>query len=207
MAGVTEWTAGDSLALMPIYYALGFIVMGLIQGLLGYKIFKIQVAVIVFLGGFYIGYAALGTTVSHVLGLILGAVLGVALAGVSVKVYRAGVFLFVGMWIGLIVDAATGMWWVGVIAGVLAGLLGAAMVKPAIIISSSLAGASMGAAGVLGLIRWDNSVVLAIISAVAAGFFIVFQFGINKELPQQGAGTPGASPRPPVNPPPTAPRA
>lgn len=183
---MTEWTFGDSFADMPKMFALGMIAVGLIECFLGFKIFKIQVAVVSFFAGIVLGYQALGVTVHSVLGIIAGVVLGAALSVVSFKIYKAGVFIFVGLWIGLLVDALSGYWWVGLLAGLVAGAIGMILVKPALIISSSIAGGVFIAAGVLGLIGQDWQLVFTIGSIALAVLGLGVQFETNKHAPMQG---------------------
>lgn len=186
MATSVQWNIGDPFSAMPLYYAGIILAVGLLENFLGYKIFKIQVAIVLFAAGAYYGYLLLGPTVHHILGIIAGVLLGMFLAAISIKIYKAGVFLFVGLWTGLLAASITDLLWAGVIAGIILGLIGAALVKPGIIISSSMAGGSMMAAGILGLLRlnfynvfWIGAFSLAIAGAV-------FQFSHNKDVPIAG---------------------
>ncbi|NLW77878.1 MAG: hypothetical protein GXY32_00490 [Ruminococcaceae bacterium] len=161
--------------------------LGLLESFLGYRIFKVQVAIIAFLAGLTIGMNAFDAAFGIFwLSIVLGVVLGVLLAWLSVKIYKVGVFLLVGAFAYLVAIAFVQNFWFGLIAGIVVGLLGVFLTKPVIILSTAFGGASMAGGGLAMLIwgsaqggpGWLQWVIVAVLGVLGA----VVQFRTTREI-------------------------
>lgn len=132
------------------------IALGLLESFLGYRIFKVQVAIVGFLAGFSIGMSAFGAAFGILwLSISLGVLLGVLLAWLAVKIYKAGVFLLVGAFAYLTALVFVPNFWFALIVAVLVGLLGVFLTKPVIIISTAFGGGGIAAGG-LSMLIWGS---------------------------------------------------
>ena len=132
------------------------IALGLLESFFGYRIFKVQVAIVVFLAGLAIGISAFNAAFGiWWLSIVLGIVLGVLLAWISMKIYKVGVFLVVGAFAYLVAIAFVQNVWFGLIIAVVAGLLGVFLTKPVVIIATSFGGGSIAAGG-LAMLIWNS---------------------------------------------------
>ena len=158
------------------------IVIGALECYFGYKIFKIQVAIIGFLLGFAIGVFGAGILAdSPGLGILAGIILGVLFVVLSLKVYFAGVFLFVGS-MGFLIGFLTSQnVWFGVILGVTFGVLGAFAAKHIIIISTSLSGGVLMGVGLSGLIGSNILAVIIIGSTIFAATGLYVQYKMDRK--------------------------
>ncbi len=77
-----------------VVVGLIMVLLGLLEAFLGYRIFKIQVAIVAFLAGFFIGLGAMNAAFGVVwLSLAVGVVLGAVFIWLSVKFFKVGLFL------------------------------------------------------------------------------------------------------------------
>lgn len=133
------------------------ILLGALESFLGYRVFKIQVAIIAFLAGLGIGMSAAGAAFGiQWLSIVLGIVLGLLLAWLSMKIYKIGVFLVVGSLAYIVAIGFVANMWFGLIVGAIVGILGVVLTRHVIIITTSIAGGNMAASGLATLI-WGSS--------------------------------------------------
>lgn len=154
------------------------IALGLLESFLGYRIFKVQVAIVAFLAGLAIGMSAFGAAFGILwLAVLLGVVIGALLAWLSIKIYKVGVFLLVGAFAYLVALLFVPNFWFALIIGVVVGVLGAFLTKPIIIFATSFGGGSIAASGLsmliwgspeagLGWLRWVILIVLGVFGMV-----------------------------------------
>lgn len=164
-----SWPAGVAL-----------ILVGLLECFLGYKVFKVQVAIVCFLAGFGLGWYGLGQTFGMVwLGIVSGIVFGILLCVISLKIYKAGVFIFLAFfafWAGF---AFTLSWVFGLILAVAVGILGIFLVKHILILSTAINGAGMVAGGIAALAGINGRLLPGIITAVLAVLGAIVQYKTN----------------------------
>ncbi len=131
------------------------VALGALESFLGYRIFKIQVAIVAFLAGLAIGISAFQAAFGILwLSIAFGVLLGALLAWVSIKIYKVGVFLVVGIFAFLVTLAFVQNVWFGLIAGIVAGVLGVFLTKPVIIVATAFGGGSVAASGI-GMLFWN----------------------------------------------------
>ncbi len=129
------------------------IALGGLESFAGYRVFKVQVAVIAFLAGLAIGLSAFSAAFGiWWLSLVLGVLLGALLAWLSIKIYKAGVFLLVGVFAYLVAVSFVPNVWFALIIGVAVGFVGVFATKPIIIIATAFGGGSIAAGGIAALV-------------------------------------------------------
>ena len=132
------------------------IALGALESFLGYRVFKVQVAIVAFLAGLAIGFSAFQAAFNILwLSILLGVLLGALLAWISIKIYKAGVFLVVGAFAYLVAIAFVHNAWFGLIIGVAAGLLGVFLTKPVVILATAFGGGSIAVGGV-SMLFWGS---------------------------------------------------
>ncbi|MDL2294828.1 TMEM198/TM7SF3 family protein [Ruminococcaceae bacterium OttesenSCG-928-D13] len=162
------------------------ILLGAVESFLGYRIFKIQVAIVAFLAGLAIGISAFNAAFGiQWLAIALGVVLGALLGWLSMKIYKVGVFIVVGSLAFTVAFLFVHNGWFGLIAAVIVGVLGVLLTKHVIIITTAISGGSMIAGGVAILI-WGASQAaplwLQVVSVVVFGVSgIIVQYRTNRD--------------------------
>lgn len=142
---------------VPVVAAVIAIALGLLESFLGYRIFKVQVAIVAFLGGLGIGIEVM-TLLFNILWLsiVVGVLLGVLLAFISIKIYKIGVFLLVGFFTFSAVFGFTLNIWIALVAGVVVGIIGVFLTRTIIILVTAFGGGNVIASGIGGLI-WGSA--------------------------------------------------
>lgn len=172
---------------VPVAAAIVAIALGLLECFLGYRIFKIQVAIIAFLAGLGGGIGLMDSLVGILwLSIVVGVVIGALLAFVSMKIYKVGVFLLVAFFGFVIVTAVTFSPLVGLIVGVVLGIIGVFLTKPIIILSTAFGGGSLVAGGIGSLI-WKTPELmptwLSLVIMIALGIFAcIVQFRTTRNM-------------------------
>lgn len=164
---------------------------------LGYKLMKVWITVAGFVLGFLLGdvMCALLHVKNFGVFFFIGTVVGIALAIVSFKLYKAGVFLL-GAVLGGGISAlvlGTQEWWhilVAVLIGSAVGALAVVAVKPVVIFSSAISGglsALRTACTLFALGSFtDSAATLVLWGGVALALAgVVVQFATNKKEPEK----------------------
>lgn len=160
--------------------------------LTGYRLFKGWCAVAGFAGGLYLGQvlaARLGLSGwAQVLIMLVPAVVAAAL---SWYFYRAGVFAYVfcaGLWLGA---RMFDIYWISLIFGVVLGLIAAVialkLLRPALIVLTSVSGAYAASGMILDILAVDTWWVTLLLFALLALWGMVFQFLTTAAVRQQNA--------------------
>lgn len=165
----------------------------------GYKLMKFWIAVAGFMLGFVLGdvICSLLKVESFGIFFLIGAVVGIVLAIVSFKLYKAGIFLL-GAVLGGGISAlvlGTQEWWhilVAVLIGLAVGSLAVVAVKPVVIFSSAISGGlstlqTAGALFLLDTLTTSASTIILVGGIVLAAAGIVVQFMTNKKGPEASA--------------------
>ena len=167
----------------------------------GYKLMKVWIAVAGFVLGFVLGdvVCALLKVESFGVFFLIGAVVGIALAIVSFKLYKVGIFLLGGVLGGGIATLVLGTqeWWhilVAVLIGLAVGALTVLASKPVVILASSISGGlsalrSAGALFTLSTLTGNASTIILWGGAALAVAGVVVQFITNKKKPEKPAET------------------
>lgn len=172
---------------VPVWAAIVVLVLGLLECFFGYRVFKIQVAIVAFLAGLSGGMGLMGSLVGILwLSIVVGIIIGALLAFVSMKIYKVGVFLLVAFFGFIIVTALTFMPLIGLIIGIVLGIVGVFLTKPVIILSTAFGGAGLVASGIGSLI-WKSAeatpIWLSAIILVALGVFAsIIQFRTTRHM-------------------------
>lgn len=168
------------------------IVFGVLSLLLGYRLLKIWVTLIGFVIGAILGgviAAALG--VNNVIVILITIAVGVAVGAVSFWLYRFGVILYV-VFMGFIAStnvlaqfvADPKVWWVsviGVLVGICLAILANRVLRPVVIITTSISGAISVAVNFLPLVKLTNTYLILAAAVVLACAGIAVQFLTTKE--------------------------
>ena len=161
----------------------------------GYKLFKVFVAIIGFLGGVCLGLAAAGqTSWPFWVDLVLVLVLGVILAVLALKVYKVGVFLFCGLLPGVLCTLLAGGIWVGLAAFLVFGVLGVLLTRFYIIAVSAVSSGLLAGQQLFALFPVDvpaAAIILGLVLAVA-GFLFQWKTTRPEDDPKNGQAAPPA---------------
>lgn len=173
------------------------LLLSLASCFLGYKLMKLWIAVAGFILGFVLGDAvcALLKVESFGVFFLIGAVVGIALAILSFKLYKVGIFLLgavLGGGITLLV-LGTATWWyilAIIFAGIAIGALAVVAAKPVVIFSSSISGGlsalqSAGALFALSALTGSASTIILWGGVALAVAGVVVQFITNKKEPEK----------------------
>ena len=160
--------------------AVILLVFGAILCFLGYKFFKVQIAIFGFLAGFIIGVVGISVILANpVIGIAVGIVGGVLFALLALKFYRVGVFLIVGalgfQTMYLLLQNIP----LSILLGIILGIIGAILTRHMIIIITAVAGGIMIGAGTSALLGIADTIVVAvtIVAYIVAGLLV--QYRIN----------------------------
>ncbi|MDD3279405.1 MAG: DUF4203 domain-containing protein [Lachnospiraceae bacterium] len=168
------------------------IIFGVLSLLLGYRLLKLWVTLIGFVIGAVIGgVAAAALGANNVVIILVTVAAGIAIGVCAFCLYRIGVFLYVGI-MGF--GAATNIlaqfvtdpkvWWViviGVLVGICLAILASKMLRPMVIVTTSISGAVSVAANFLPLIKATNTYLILASAVVLACAGIAVQFLTTKE--------------------------
>ena len=155
----------------------------------GYKLFKVFVAIIGFLGGVCLGLAAAGqTSWPFWVDLVLVLVLGVILAVLALKVYKVGVFLFCGLLPGVLCTLLAGGIWVGLAAFLVFGVLGVLLTRFYIIAVSAVSSGLLAGQQLFALFPLDVPAAAIILGLVLAIAGFIFQWKTTKPEDGQHGG-------------------
>ncbi len=162
---------------------------GLVGCYFGYKIFKIQCGIVGFALGFILGMGIGTSSTQNIgIGVLCGIVLGALFAFVAVKVYYIGVYIFHGMIGTVIIGLLTALFGgdggtaviIGMIGGIVVGIISVIYAKFIIIYSSSVAGGSLAATGLMAVFSSDNIGIQILLSGLFIITGIVYQYKSNK---------------------------
>jgi len=151
--------------------AVAGIVLGALNCYLGYKIFKILLAIIGFIagsviGGFAVSYATGNTS----MGVAVGLGIGIVIAILSVALSHIGVFIFVGfLSFATCYLLSSGDMTVSLVIGAVMGIIGAILTRHLIIISTAFSGGVSISRGICELTDIDNTSIYILLAA----FFII----------------------------------
>lgn len=168
------------------------IVFGILSLLLGYRLLKVWVTLIGFaIGGILGGVLAAALGANNVIVILVTIAAGVAMGAVSFWLYRVGVFIYVAF-MGFV--AATNLlaqfvadpkvWWVaviGVLVGICLAILASRILRPVVIIITSISGALSVAVNFLPLVKLTNTYLLLAAAVILACAGIAVQFLTTKE--------------------------
>ena len=154
----------------------------------GFRLFKVLVTILGFLGGVCLGLAAMFQVDRPVWSKVLLALLpGILLAVLALKIYKVGVFLFCGLLPGVLLTVTLGTW-IGLIAFLVFGVLGVLLPRFYIIAVTSVSSGLLVGQQLLALISLSNAVAAAVVGLVLAVLGFVFQWKTTKKVdPQTGA--------------------
>ena len=165
-------------------------IFSLLNCFFGYKLQKVWIAIVGFLIGFFIGFVCSVSLfkLNAGIGTLAGVLLGLVLAFVAFKIYKAGVFLLCGITIYGMLYQLISVQWLGIVLGILcgigAGILALKFLRPAIIFSTAVGRGVSGAQQLLSLFKVTNlTIVLCAGLALAAAGMIV-QFKTTSENPE-----------------------
>jgi len=146
--------------------ALGAILLGVVQCLFGYRIFRVIIGIIGFiLGGLLAGYLVYNLTDSQLFGVIAGVVGGLIGLGLMAGLYSVGVFLIGAYFGGVAVSALFALGggsapgWLVVVLAIIAGVLAVLFQKLMIVLATSFVGAwwaVSGLAAIAGVIEMQS---------------------------------------------------
>lgn len=192
-----DYIADNIIASGAPAYIVGILLLlvGALECFWGYSIFKIQVGIVCFLAGLGIGYVGVYRAFGNwIAALVVGIVLAIVLCVLAVKIFNAGVFLFVGFFAFFISEMLLATYWehsiwLSLIIAVAAGIIGMFLAKPFIIIFSAIGGGGIAARGIyillgslLGAQSWIY-VASWVIGAVLAVLGAILQFRKNRNTP------------------------
>ncbi len=163
------------------------LVITVLNGLFGYRLRKLWIAVWGFLIGLFLGLLVSGW-LTETAWIILVAGLAAAVVGalLAYKLYLVGIFLICALAVGSTVLLLVGweVWWqlaLAAAAAVAGGVLGVLFVKPAVIVSTSISAGTSTVNSVMGLLKYENDTVALALTVVLAAVFILFQLKNSKD--------------------------
>jgi len=174
---------------MPTWLVYVSIAIGLVSCFLGYKLLRVWMALMGFVIGMTVGYLASYKYFSNmVIPIIIGFLVGVILGFIAYRIYLLGVFLIalvttLGFFGQLLAHYNEPDWmWLAltVILAIVAAILAIKFVKPVIIISTALNGATMVMMGIFKLLQEDAKHMVVMASLLLALLGIMVQFFTNK---------------------------
>jgi hypothetical protein len=174
---------------MPTWLVYVTIAIGLVSCFLGYKLLRIWMALIGFVIGMAIGYFASYKYFSNmVIPIIIGFLAGVIIGFIAYRIYLFGVFLIALVttlgFFGQLLAHYNEPGWVWIlltaILAIVAAIIATKFVKPVIIISTALNGATTVMMGIFKLLQIDAKHILLIAALLLAILGIMVQFFTNK---------------------------
>lgn len=146
----------------------------------GYKMNRILIALASFVLGFSLGYSLANLLIgSHEVCLCIGALIGIMAGFTGFKLYLLGIFLLCFLSVlgiaKIYIENTVLMWAVGIIGGTILGLLGTKFVRPVMILTTSISGATTLATLFFSAFKFQNTY-LFLAQIILAGIGIFFQF-------------------------------
>ena len=158
--------------------AIILLVFGAILCFLGYKFFKVQIAIFGFLAGFTIGVIGISVILANpAIGIAVGIVGGVLFALLALKFYVVGVFLIVGALGFQATYLLSQNILLSILLGIILGIIGAVLTRHMIIIITAVSGGIMIGAGTSALLGIADTVVVAatIVAYIVAGLLAQYK--------------------------------
>ncbi len=157
------------------------LVVAIITCFWGYKLNKGLIAIFGLILGFALGIEYLPNLINdQTIVYVVSAVIGIAVGFISYNLYLVGIFFLCGVAafvlcenLGLAENLQT---IIGLVAGIIAGILGVKFTRPIMIISTSLSGASVLTDTAFQILNFQNNTLAFIISIVLAVLGMIYQF-------------------------------
>ena len=157
------------------------LVVAIITCFWGYKLNKGLIAIFGLILGFALGIEYLPNFINdQTIVYVVSAVIGIAVGFISYNLYLVGIFFLCGVAafvlcenLGLAENLQT---IIGLVAGIIAGILGVKFTRPIMIISTSLSGASVLTDTAFQILNFQNNTLAFIISIVLAVLGMIYQF-------------------------------
>lgn len=168
------------------------VICGLLTVFFGYKLLKLWITLAGFFIGLILGGGVAGLLKAPTAVIVIAAiVVAVLLAAAAFFFYKVGVFIFSGLMgftlvTNLILELYTGdsRWWVitiGIVAAVLVGIVAVKFVRPVVIVTSSISGASSIAFTLIPLMGITNFWIILAAGLVIAALGMIWQFKSTEE--------------------------
>lgn len=152
----------------------------LVEGFLGYKLFRVWIAITGFGVGFLIGVFVFEHQSFWVGGSI---VIGLGCALIAFFFYKVGVFFQAGIMVGGLVLVLTagghmnsGSFFLPALVGILAGVLAVFFIRPFVILTTAIPGGLVGGALLPAVFGFANGTVMLLLGLVMAVACCVVQF-------------------------------
>lgn len=157
------------------------LVVAIITCFWGYKLNKGLIAIFGLILGFALGVEYLPNFIDdQTIVYVVSAVIGIAVGFISYNLYLVGIFFLCGVAafvlcenLGLAENLQT---IIGLVAGIIAGILGVKFTRPIMIIATSLSGASVLTDTAFQILNFQNNTLAFIISIVLAVLGMIYQF-------------------------------
>lgn len=166
-------------------------VFALLNCFFGFRLQKLWITLVGFLVGFLLGMipCLLWISSEHALAIatVVGVVVGVLIGLLAYRLYRVGVFLWVGVlafgfvanlfpenlaWLGIVL---------GILAGVLVGILALRFLRPVVILTTALSGGMTAAQDLLRMFDVTQVLVVLGVGALLAVLGMAVQFATTKK--------------------------
>ena len=157
------------------------IAIALITCFFGYKLNKALIAVMGLIIGFNLGLAYLPKIITdQTIVYILSAIIAIFSGFISYNLYLVGVFLLCAIAAYILCEnlglASNVQTLVGMIAGLIAGILGVKFTRPIMIVSTSLGGASILIDNLFNILNFQNNALSFALTIVIAIMGMLYQF-------------------------------
>lgn len=157
------------------------LIVAIITCFWGYKLNKFLISIFGLILGFAIGIEYLPNFINDQTTVyIISEIIGLAIGFISYNLYLAGIFFLCAIAVfvlcgnlGLTEELQT---IIGLVAGIIAGIIGVKFTRPIMIIATSLSGASIITDIAFNLLSYQNELLIFIISLVLATFGMIYQF-------------------------------
>ena len=157
------------------------IAIALITCFFGYKLNKALIAVMGLIIGFNLGLAYLPKIITdQTIVYILSAIIAIFSGFISYNLYLVGVFLLCAIAAYILCEnlglASNVQTLVGMIAGLIAGILGVKFTRPIMIVSTSLGGASILIDNLFNILNFQNNALSFALTIIIAIMGMLYQF-------------------------------
>jgi len=159
-------------------------VIALIECFFGFRLFRIWIAIC----GFFL-FGALGTAVAYALSdkagiaLFVGILTAIAGAFVAYRLYLAGVFLSCGLMGYILGYLLTGIYWPGIVLGLVFGVLGVLFVKPVVILSTAISGGLLAGFTLVIVFGGSSRAAALLLGLLLAAAGVYVQWVTNRKVP------------------------
>lgn len=190
LQSITDTAFAESIAAVGGVVLAFSAVFALLNCFFGFRLQKLWITLVGFLIGFVLGMipCLLWIHSEHALAIatVVGLVVGVLIGLLAYKLYRVGVFLWVGVltfgfvanlfpeklaWLGIVL---------GVIAGVLVGVLALRFLRPVVIVTTALSGGMTAAQDFLRMFDVTQVLIVLGVGLLLAVLGMVVQFATTK---------------------------